>query len=313
MKTKKLAQRGKVLVFVATGLLGLAPAKAQQNLDPDLATKILRGFQIAPVPLNMVGRDANLVGYGSYLVNAASGCDDCHSAGPQTAYSPGGNPYTGAHQTINPATYMGGGRDFGAYPDAAGPFPHIVSRNLTPDATGMPGGDSLSTFMQIIRTGTDMDHLHPTCTGPPNGSCIPAPLDGKLLQIMPWPVISNLTDKDLQAIYEFLSAIPCVEGSEKGRCSASAKTTAVAGPKNTSVTGRQTQLDGSKSTSNDGKALTYAWTIPQGSPQAAISGASTATPLVTFTVRGSYTFQLTVTDSSGNSSTDSATVTYLGG
>ena len=66
--------------------------------------------------------------------------------------------------------------------------------------------------MQILRTGVDMDHLHPTCTGAPDGTCLPAPFDGNLLQIMPWPVHHNMTDHDLRAIYEYLSAIPCIEG-----------------------------------------------------------------------------------------------------
>jgi hypothetical protein len=59
-----------------------------------------------------------------------------------------------------------------------------------------------------------MDHLHPTC--PANTTdmtnCIPAPFDGNLLQIMPWPTYQNMSDDDLRAIYEYLSAIPCLEG-----------------------------------------------------------------------------------------------------
>jgi hypothetical protein len=91
------------------------------------------------------------------------------------------------------------------------------------------------------------------------------------------------------------------------------QTAAVAGPKNVTVTSRQTQLDGSQSTSADGKPLTYLWTIPQGSPLAAISGGTTATPTVQFAQgRGTYTFQLTVTDSAGKSSTDVVTVNYQG-
>ena len=33
-------------------------------------------------------------------------------------------------------------------------------------------------------------------------------LFGPLLQVMPWPVYGNMIDQDLNAIYEFLSAIP---------------------------------------------------------------------------------------------------------
>ena len=90
-------------------------------------------------------------------------------------------------------------------------------------------------------------------------------------------------------------------------------TTAVANPKNATVTSRSIQLDGSQSTSADGKPLTYLWTIPQGSPVAAILGGTTATPSVQFPQgRVMYTFQLTVTDSTGKSATDLATVNYQG-
>ena len=29
---------------------------------------------------------------------------------------------------------------------------------------------------------------------------------------MPWPIYANMNDHDLRAIYEYLSAIPCLEG-----------------------------------------------------------------------------------------------------
>jgi hypothetical protein len=91
------------------------------------------------------------------------------------------------------------------------------------------------------------------------------------------------------------------------------QTVAIASPKNVTVTSRVIQLDGSQSTSADGKPLTYLWTIPQGNPMAAILGGTTATPTVQFTQSHvTYTFQLTVTDSAGNSSTDFATVNYQG-
>lgn len=308
-----------VAALLLTGLMFQgSDAQAQPPaLDPDKQLKILKGFQIAPVPLNMVGKDASLVGYGSYLVNAIGDCNGCHSAGPQTEFVSGGTPFFGQHPTvINPATYLGGGRDFGAFPNPTGPFPHIVSRNLTPDNTGLPeGGHTLQEFIQIMRTGIDMDHVHPTCAGPPDTKCIPAPFNGDLLQIMPWPIQQNMTDSDLQAIYEYLRAIPCLEGGPgepANRCvAAGAKTTAIAGPKNATVSVRELQLDGTMSTSADGKALTYLWTVPQGSPSAAILGATTATPTVQLASRGvTYTFLLTVTDSTGKSASDMATVNY---
>jgi hypothetical protein len=278
--------------------------------------KVRQGIAIAPVPLNMQGKDTNLVGYGSYLVNSFP-CNDCHSAGPATQFVKGGNPFFGQHTMVNPATYLGGGRDFGPFPSATGNFPHIISRNLTPDYTGMAeGGNTFDKFRLILRTGMDLDHVHPTCSGPPDGKCIPKPFNGDLLQIMPWHSLRNLTDDDLLAIYAYLSAVPCVEGGPNeppNRCDTPMSTLAVANPKNATVLAREIQLDGSKSTSSDGKPLTYGWTIPQGSGSAAIINGDTATPTVQFGQgRGQYTFLLTVTDSTGTSSTDVATVTFAG-
>ena len=91
--------------------------------------------------------------------------------------------------------------------------PDIVSRNLTPDKTGLPeGGRPFSEFEEILRTGVDLDHLHPTCSPGQATNCLPPPLDGDLLQIMPWPSYKNMTDYDIRAIYEYLSAVPCIEG-----------------------------------------------------------------------------------------------------
>ena len=292
-------------------------ATAQQVLDAETQAKILKGFQGAPVPLNLTGRDATLVGLGSYIVNYVGECNGCHSAGAPTAYSVGGNPFLGQKPKVNPATYMGGMNDFGAFPDPAGPFPHIVSRNLTPDKTGRAaGGLKLDEFITLIRTGVDLDKLHPTCKGAPDGKCIPAPFSGELLQIMPWPAYGNMTDRDLQSIYEYLSAIPCLEGGPgelPNRCVAGPMTTAVAGPKNTTAISKWLQLDGSQSSTAAGGVLTYQWSIPAGSPTAGISGANSAKPNVQLGGGGGlYTFLLTVTDSAGNKSMDSTTINYQG-
>jgi hypothetical protein len=198
--------------IVLAGMLSSSPrVKATDDDDDRNESKIQRGFEIAPVPLNLDGKNRELVGLGSYIVNAQGDCNGCHSAGPRTEFSPGGNPYFGQPEKINPATYLGGSRDFG---QIAGPnSPHIISRNLTPDRTGLPeGGHTFSEFVQIIRTGVDMDHLHPNCSATVTTNCFPPPFDGDLLQIMPWPIYQHMTDHDLRAIYEYLSAIPCIEG-----------------------------------------------------------------------------------------------------
>src|SRR6202171_1797586 len=188
-----------IAALVMGGFLFHAPSGQAQTPAFDLG-KVQTGFAIAPVPLNMQNKDPNLVGYGSYLVKAVADCNVCHSAGPPTQFAPGGNPYLSQHPTVvNPATYLGGGRDFGAFPDPAGPFPHVISRNLTPDNTGLAeGGKTIDQFLQIMRTGIDMDHAHPTCAGPPNGKCLPPPFNGDLLQIMPWPAFQYMTNDDLR-------------------------------------------------------------------------------------------------------------------
>jgi probable HAF family extracellular repeat protein len=92
-----------------------------------------------------------------------------------------------------------------------------------------------------------------------------------------------------------------------------AQTRADAGQKDLTVQSRSMQLDGTQSTSADGKGLTYVWTIPAGYPSAAILGGSTATPTVQFSAaRGVYAFQLTVIDSYGTTSTDVVRVNYAG-
>lgn len=203
---------GAAAMFITIVFVNNSSRVQASNERHDDESRIAQGFAIAPVPLNLNGKNRALVGLGSYIVNGVADCNGCHSAGPQTEYLPGGNPYMSQPERINTATYLAGGRDFGPFP-GPGPFPHIISRNLTPDKTGMAeGGHTLEEFVQIMRTGVDMDNLHPTCTGAPDGNCIPAPFNGSLLQVMPWPVHRNMTDRDLQAIYEYLSAIPCNPG-----------------------------------------------------------------------------------------------------
>lgn len=175
-----------------------------------------QGLKIAPVPLNLRGKDRNLVGLGSYLVNAVSDCNGCHTASPQTEFLPGGNPYFGESPTkVNQATYLAGGRDFGKV--GPPPSPDIISRNLTPDKTGMPeGGRSFKEFLRIMRTGVDLDHLHPNCSTTITTNCFPPPTDGSLLQVMPWPAYRHMSDRDLLAIYTYLSAIPCLSTGNPG-------------------------------------------------------------------------------------------------
>lgn len=158
----------------------------QTGLDdhPLEQQRVIQGFRIAPVPLETHHRDWNLLGLGSYIVNAEAACNDCHTNPP---YADGGDPYMGQPTQINVAGYLAGGVQFG-------PF---TSRNLTPEANGKPAGLTFQQFKQVMRNGHDFDNLHPQF--------------GPLLQVMPWPAYHNMTNHDLRAIYEYLRSIPSID------------------------------------------------------------------------------------------------------
>jgi len=224
---KNLMIAGTVFAAVVfTGCLtSVLRVQAGDGGGSDEIWKIQQGFEIAPVPLNLKGKDRALVGLGSYLVNAVVDCNGCHTADPATEYTPDGNPYfLGTTKTkVNQATYLGGGQDFGKV--GPPPSPDIISRNLTPDKTGLPeGGRTFQQFLQIIRTGTDLDNLHPNCSATITTNCFPTTTynpdhipgllppftNGALLQVMPWPAYRHMSDHELLAIYTYLSAIPCL-------------------------------------------------------------------------------------------------------
>jgi hypothetical protein len=226
MKSRRLleitAAASALAVVVVGGLLIHSPRLQAQNQGNDDESKIKQGFDIAPVKLNIAGKDRALVGLGSYIVNAVGDCNGCHSAGPPTEFAPGGNPYFlpgavpplfGGTKQINTATYLGGGRDFGQLGNPA-TGAHIISRNLTPNKTGMAvGGATFSEFLNLIRTGTDMDFIHPyTCPAGSSITCVPFPFDPTKLLVMRWPFFKDMTDHDRLAIYTYLSSVPCIAG-----------------------------------------------------------------------------------------------------
>ena len=216
---KPMAAVATFAAIAISGMIGSSSSRADDNGQGDEGSQIQIGFSIAPVPLNLAGKNHDLVGLGSFIVNAQADCNGCHTMNPATEYT--GNPYLfnppsmTVHMTkkVNAATYLGGGQDFGPYPAPTSPL-HIFTRNLTPDITGRPeGGHTLGEFITIMRTGRDYDLIHPTCPAntPQTAHCVPYPFDGSLLQIMPWPAFQSMTDHQLQAIYEYLSAIPCID------------------------------------------------------------------------------------------------------
>ena len=210
---------GAIAAVALIGLAGMVFTSPRVHADSsNTDSRIQIGFNIAPVKLNMKGLNPALVGVGSYIVNAQADCKGCHNS-PDLGgeWAAGHNPYFGQPKMVNTAGYLGGGMTFGPFPGkgigGAGPLT-IFSRNLTPDASGLPeGGHTLQDFMTILRTGHDFDTAHPACSTGMLGAegCVASPpFAPNLLLVMPWPVQSNMSDNDIEAIYEYLRAIPCI-------------------------------------------------------------------------------------------------------
>ena len=168
-----------VAALGAASLMTLAIAPAARADDDRDESQVRRGFQIVPagVFLNLHGKNREVVGLGSYIVNT-TGCNDCHT---YPSYMAQGDPFKGQPEVINFSQYLTGGRQFG-------PF---TSANLTPDGTGKPAGLTLKEFIKTLRTGHN-----------------PHDPRGQILQVMPWPVFGKKTDGDLTAVYEYLRALP---------------------------------------------------------------------------------------------------------
>jgi hypothetical protein len=134
-----------VAITVATTIFASAPSGRAAGSDDDNESKIQRGFAIAPVHLNLNGKNRELVGMGSYIVNSTGDCNGCHS-GPAGEYADGGDPFRGnrRHQQ---------GRLPGRQQSNCST---VYSAQLTPDTTGRPeGGASYEEFLNILRTGVD--------------------------------------------------------------------------------------------------------------------------------------------------------------
>jgi hypothetical protein len=142
-----------------------------------------QGLDIAPVALNLTGLSSaqvEMVGNGSYIVNALADCPSCHGGAP--AYLAGGcvTPDAG------PPTCTG----------LTFPTPNftVTARNLTPDAaTGLKLTEDQ--FISAIRTGADY-HTGATPT--------------QTLVVMPWVTFRWMSLYDLKSVYAFLKAIPAV-------------------------------------------------------------------------------------------------------
>jgi len=177
-----------LIVMLGVTFLGVAlRGNDDDKRDDREDSRVARGFEISPVVPHVTKRNRELVGLGSYIVNAQAGCNDCHTCPSYKV-----DPYTTGQRknVVNGQNYLAGGVAF------ATPGGTFVSPNLTPDPSNdnLPdGGHTFEEFKSMMRTGHDADPPH------------------AILQVMPWPVFGNMTDEDLLAVYSYLKAIPHAE------------------------------------------------------------------------------------------------------
>src|ERR1041385_5250221 len=99
--------------LAVSSLVLAAPVVGPENCGDDEHSeraRIEKGLTLSPVPLDLEGKDRNLVGLGSYIVNAQAACNDCHTNPP---FVTGGDPFQGEPEQINSAHFLAGGRSFG--------------------------------------------------------------------------------------------------------------------------------------------------------------------------------------------------------
>jgi hypothetical protein len=212
-----------IAVATAAALIsGICYADPKKDSEPGPDQSIVQqGFAASPIPkeqLNLAGKNPDLVGLGSYLVNTVADCNGCHAL-PKFLTTGAGDPYLGrpgdqsltnspVKANINVAHFLAGGRCFG-------PPPSIISFNITPEPGmgNLPAGLTEDEFIRMMRTGKDItcDEKHDpqnavfcTHTDPPG-------TNPYVLQTMPWPTFHNMTDRDLKAVYAYLSAVPHAE------------------------------------------------------------------------------------------------------
>jgi hypothetical protein len=214
--------RRTLTIAVATAAVltsGICYADDKKDPEPGPDQSIVQqGFAVSPIPkeqLILAGKNPDLVGLGSYLVNTVADCNGCHAL-PKYLATGVGDPYLGhkgdqsltnspAKANINVTHFLAGGRCFGP----------VISYNITPDPGlgNLPAGLTEAEFIRMMRTGEDI-----TCAkhDPQNATfCAridpPPPFNPYVLQTMPWPTFHNMNDRDLKAIYAYLSAVPHAE------------------------------------------------------------------------------------------------------
>jgi hypothetical protein len=117
--------------------------------------------------------------YGRYLA-VIGGCQECH-----TPHDPKGKPIEG--------------RDYSGGWELKGPWGRNVTANITPHKDNFMGQATKAEFIGRFKSFEKL-----------RGDAIPpAPKDRNT--VMPWLVLSGMTEEDLGALYDFLKSVPPIE------------------------------------------------------------------------------------------------------
>jgi hypothetical protein len=137
---------------------------------------------------------------GDYLV-ATSGCSDCHTPmkmgpkGPEPDLARGLSGHPQGATLPPPPAAQGPWLWGGSATNTAfwGPWGVSYASNLTPDAQTGIGAWKVDDFVRAMRSGKHFGNGRP------------------ILPPMPWPMLSQMTDADLRAIFASLTARPAVK------------------------------------------------------------------------------------------------------
>jgi len=171
------------------------------NRTTKLLTLLLITASIATAAFSLAPRGEGqvLVQRGKYLVTAM-GCNDCHTPWKLGAEGPGpdwsrmlsGHP-ADASLPAPPAASAAWPTAVAATMTAwSGPWGTSFTANLTPDKETGLGSWTVEEFIGALRSGRHQGRGR------------------QILPPMPYPMIRQLTDADLQAIFAYLQSIPAI-------------------------------------------------------------------------------------------------------
>ena len=207
---------------------------AQAQSDLEHRRRIAAGYAASPVPLNLTGKNQAQVGIGSYIVNTHRRLQPLPQPTPSMSrrgnpydLPPPNGPYTGkivngkaSSPSIKRRSWPAARnsvRCLQQEPDSPHRIPTSQARPRKPPTMRL-GGIDWPTFWGVLHNGTDIDKILLSANGvQPGPHYVRRPANDALLQVMPWPAVRHLTDSDLNAVWQYLSAIPCTSNNPKSR------------------------------------------------------------------------------------------------